>query len=64
MCTEEAFRGRKVGTHLMRLFLNHCLDKEVRLQVYSENKAGIVLYEKFGFKSLGITSLIASDIIS
>ncbi len=62
ICSEPAFRGRKIGAHLMCLFLNQRLGKEVRLQVYSENKAGIALYEKFGFELVGIASLVAREI--
>jgi RimJ/RimL family protein N-acetyltransferase len=49
-------RGKGVGTELMSRVLSHAKTfglEKVELNVYSENKAAIALYKKFGFEQEG-----------
>ena len=49
----EAYQGKKVGSKLLEAILdlatNWLAITRIELEVYTDNQAGIALYEKFGF---------------
>ena len=53
MAVRDDWQGKSVGTALMRTaidFADNWLNlKRIELQVYTDNAAGIALYQKFGF---------------
>ncbi|MBA2617412.1 MAG: GNAT family N-acetyltransferase, partial [Rubrobacter sp.] len=53
----DDWQGRGVGTELMRAALDLAENwlnlTRIELDVYTDNKAGIALYEKFGFEREG-----------
>ena len=57
MAVRDDWQGKGVGTELMRAALDltdNWLDlSRVQLEVYTDNAAGIALYEKFGFEIEG-----------
>ena len=51
------FRRQKIGESLLRQIIDDCYEnkaKYITLEVRVSNKAAIGLYEKYGFKSLGV----------
>ncbi|MBA3950971.1 MAG: GNAT family N-acetyltransferase [Rubrobacter sp.] len=57
MAVRDDWQGRGVGTELMRAALDLAENwlnlTRIELDVYTDNKAGIALYEKFGFEREG-----------
>jgi len=57
MAVRDDWQGMGVGTHLLRTALdladNWLNLTRVELTVYTDNAAGIALYEKFGFETEG-----------
>lgn len=54
---KKSYRGRGVGGELLETLIELCSDlnlKSFTLEVNVENTPAIKLYEKFGFKNLGI----------
>lgn len=55
----EEYRGMGIGTVLMEqaiLFAKEIGYEQIELDVVSENKTAICLYEKFGFQKIGVIS--------
>lgn len=58
ICVDEAFRGKGLGSKLMRSLIETAKKEnicEIVLTVLSDNKIAISLYEKNGFKKIGQT---------
>lgn len=54
---KKSFRGRGIGGELLEALIELCADlnmKSLTLEVDVSNEPAIHLYEKFGFKNLGI----------
>ena len=59
LCTDPEYTCKGIGEKLMQQFFNRFVDKEnVKLNVYSENKQAVRLYERLGFKPIKMTSLV------
>ena len=56
ICVRKEFRGRGVGTALMREVLGKCRGKFeiVELSVLASNPRAFELYKRFGFKEIGV----------
>lgn len=53
----EGFHGKKIGTKLMELCIQFCIEQDVKrieLTVITENTKAVNLYTKFGFEVEGI----------
>lgn len=55
ICVRKEFRGRGIGTSLMKETLEKCMDKFeiVELSVFASNPGAFELYKRFGFKEFG-----------
>lgn len=57
IAVHPAYRGRKLGTRLLRELVRHCIEQGIRnmtLEVRISNAVAQRLYEKFGFISQGV----------
>jgi [ribosomal protein S18]-alanine N-acetyltransferase len=52
ICVNPKFRRKNIASSLLNKIV--CKNKKITLEVSTDNKPAISLYEKYGFKSVGI----------